>query len=65
MTAQLPVEVRQQVKDCINAKMGDFVEGDGALFAVKEKNNFGERILLAQGYLDRGHEKVTVGDLFN
>ena len=59
MTSQLPGEVRQSAKECIQAKGGEFTELEGTLFAVKIRELFlTKNISLTQGYRDRGVERV-------
>ena len=60
MITQLPMEARQQAKDWINGKEGDWVEGDGILFAVRIREIFLLKGLhLTVVYRDRGQEKVS------
>ena len=60
MISQLPMEVRQQAKDWVNAKEGDLPEEDGARFAVKIRDIFlAKGISLTQGYRELRPGKVT------
>ena len=60
MITQLPMEARPQAKEWVNGKEGEWVEGDGILFAVRIREIFLLKGLhLIAGYRDRGQEKVS------